>query len=126
MRTALVLVALFVCSVAYADPCTCQQKASTGNPCLCIFGCVCVKAADPVKPERPLDGIYWDTPTFAGEYPLKRLGKQIGGWDANAGEFRWLDGDNWSSPCKSPIPPPQFQPQSFFPQIRSGGRSGGC
>ncbi len=168
MRLTFAFVALFVCSVAYADPCTCQQKASTGNPCLCIFGCECVKAADPVKPPPPVDspvinlcGCQVGEPctcgaschchsatwsevdgTTARQIALFKNGKQIGSYRFDTGVFLPLSGDVWGKACRSPVPlpgrgrtapaqsapVPQFrsQPQSFFPQLRTGGRSGGC
>ncbi len=162
MRTALVLVALFVGSVAYADPCTCQQ----GNPCLCVFGCECKakpKPPDPVKPP-PINvnvppacacqvgdacgcppghchcasAQWFETPGTGGnEFGLFKGNKQVGSWRRSDGVFLPLLGDSWGKAQKPPIAPPgrtggaiaprqTYQQQSFFPQIRTGGRSGGC
>ncbi len=165
MRTALAFVALFLCSVAYADPCTCQQ----GNPCLCVFGCECKakpKPPDPAPPVKPpinvnvppacccavgdacgcapghchcASATWYETPGTGGnEFGLFKGSKQVGSYRRSDGVFLPLLGDSWGQPCKCPKTPPgrgtaapvqsvpQFQPQSFFPQIRTGGRSGGC
>ncbi len=162
MRTALAFVALLVCSVAYADPCTCQQKASTGNPCLCIFGCECVKTKKPKPPPINVNvppacacqvgdacgcppghchcasAQWFETPgTNGDQFGLFKGSKQVGSYRRSDGVFLPLLGDSWGKPCKCPKTPPgrasgtiaprqTYQPQSFFPQIRSGGRSGSC
>ncbi len=73
----------------------------------------------------------------AEQIALFKNGKQIGSYRFDTGVFLPISGEVWGKACRSPVPlpgrgsgaptqsVPQFQPQSFFPQIRSGGRSGG-
>ncbi len=150
MRTALAFVALLCASLCYGqaidpdppppvekpkppDPvkppldapvinlCGCQ----VGEPCTCGSSCHCQSAT-----WSEVDGV------TAKQIALFKNGKQIGSYRFDTGVFLPLSGSTWGKACRSPIPlpgrgsvapvqsVPQFQPQSFFPQIRSGGRSG--
>ncbi len=129
MRSLLAFSALFICSVAQADPCTCQQ----GNPCLCVFGCECKakpKPPDPVKPppDSPvinLCGCQVGEPCTCGaschchsaewhevdgvtakQLALFKNGKQIGSYRFDTGVFLPLSGSTWGKACRSPIPLP--------------------
>ncbi len=101
---------------------------AVGDACGCAPGhCHCASAQ------------WFETPgTNGDQFGLFKGSKQVGSYRRSDGVFLPLLGDSWGQPCKCPKTPPgrgtaapaqsvpQFQQQSFFPQIRSGGRSGGC
>lgn len=100
---------------------------AVGDACGCPPGhCHCASAQ------------WFETPgTNGDQFGLFKGSKQVGSWRRSDGVFLPLLNGQWGEKCKCPMPPPAsrggaiaprqtYQPQSLFPQIRSGGRSGGC
>ncbi len=113
-------------SVNVPPACCC----AVGDACGCAPGhCHCASAQ------------WFETPgTNGDQFGLFKGNRQVGSYRRSDGVFLPLLGDSWGKAQKPPIAPPgrgsgvpvqsvpQYRPQqqSFFPQIRSGGRSGGC
>ncbi len=150
MRTALAIVALMLCSVAHADPCTCQK----GNPCLCVFGCECKTTGSVTPNPTPVSvppacccavgdacgcapghchcasAQWFETPGTGGDqFGLFKGLKQVGSYRRSDGVFLPLLGDSWGKPCKCPKTPPgrgsgaMAQPQTYMPAYVPAWRS---